>query len=132
MIGIDTNVLVRIFAKDNDKQREAALRFLSARSEDDPVFVSALVVAEVAWVLERSYEFSPTAIHGALDWLFESANIVIERYDLLQAAVTVAATRNADISDCIIAAIAMEAGATKTVTFDGPAARRVPSMELLR
>lgn len=132
MIGVDTNVLVRIFAEDEDKQRKAAQSFMRQRSTEDPAFVSAVVVAEVTWVLDRTYGFSMASIRDALEWLFESTNIVVEQHDLVRVAVNLAADSNADISDSIIAALAAHAGASKTVTFDRPAASRIPGMELLK
>ena len=48
MIGLDTNVLVRIFAADNPKQTAIARRFMQRCSADDPAFVSAMVVVEVS------------------------------------------------------------------------------------
>ncbi|HVX74137.1 MAG: PIN domain-containing protein [Devosia sp.] len=132
MIGLDTNVLVRIFAADNPKQTAIARRFMQRCSADDPAFVSAVVVVEVSWVLSRTYGFSVASIRDALEWLFESSNIVVQRHDLLRPAIDLAAKRNADISDSIIAALAADAGASKTVTFDQPAARLVPGMELLK
>jgi predicted nucleic-acid-binding protein len=132
MIGVDTNVLVRIFAEDEDKQRKAAQSFMRQRSAEDPAFVSAVVVAEVTWVLDRTYGFSMASIRDALEWLFESTNIVVEQHDLVRVAVNLAADSNADISDSIIAALAAHAGASKTVTFDRPAASRIPGMELLK
>ncbi len=132
MIGVDTNVLVRIFAADNPKQRAMAQQFMRQRSADDPAFVSAVVVAEVSWVLDRTYGFSVASIRDALEWLFESTNIVVQRHDLLRPAINLAVDRNTDISDSIIAALATDAGASKTVTFDRPAASRIPGMELLK
>jgi predicted nucleic-acid-binding protein len=132
MIGIDTNVLVRIFALDDSRQLEIARRFMAQRTDDDPAYVSAVVVAEVSWVLDRSYGFGVAAVRNALEWLFESTNIVVEKHDLVRAAVNLAADRNGDISDSIIVALAAEIGASPTVTFDQPAAKRIPGMELLR
>lgn len=132
MIGMDTNVLVRLFVEDNPQQTKAAIYFLAARSADDPAFVSAVVLVEFVWALDRTYKYADTAIHEALGGLFESTNIVVERDGLMRAAVSLAAERNADISDCIIAALAADAGASRTVTFDQPAAKRVPGMELLK
>ena len=132
MIGIDTSVLVRIFAFDDARQLKIAQGFMAQRTMDDPAYVSAVVVAEVSWVLDRSYGFAVTSIRDALEWLFESTNIVVERHDLLRSAVNLAADRNADISDAIIAALAAEAGAQSTVTFDRPAAKLIPGMELLK
>ena len=132
MIGVDTNVLVRIFALDDPKQSKIAQQIMAQRTTDDPAYVSAVVIAEVSWVLDKTYGFPVTEIRQALEWLFESTNIVVERHELLRTAVNVAADRNADISDSIIAALADEAGASPTVTFDQPAARRIPGMELLK
>lgn len=131
MIGVDTNVLVRLLVRDNAAQLDAAVQFLAQRTSDDPAFVSPLVVAELVWVLDKSYGYSGEAIHNAMEWLFDSENIVVERSDLIEGAVLDARETNADISDAIIAAIASEAGASKTMTFDKPAAKRVPGMELL-
>jgi predicted nucleic-acid-binding protein len=131
MIGIDTNILVRFFVRDNERQTAVATRYLAERSETDPAFVSAVVVCELVWVLEKSYGYSDAAIHNALASLFESSNIVVERTDLVDRAIAEAREAKADISDCIIAAIAADAGVEKTVTFDKPAAKRIPGMELL-
>jgi predicted nucleic-acid-binding protein len=132
MIAVDTNVLVRIFALDDARQLKIAQKFMAERTQDDPAYVSAVVIAEVSWVLDRTYGFAVTAIRDALEWLFESTNVVIERRDLLRDAVHLAADRNGDISDSIIAALAAEAGASSTVTFDRPATKRIPGMELLK
>jgi predicted nucleic-acid-binding protein len=131
MIGIDTNVLVRLLVRDHSEQMNAASVFMSARTAEDPVFVSSVVVSELTWVLERSYGFSDEAIHGALELLFDSENVVVERSDLLEYAIGAAKEARGDISDAIIAALAKDAGASKTVTFDKPAAKRIAGMELL-
>lgn len=131
MIGVDTNVLVRLFVRDNTEQMRAAADFLSARTADDPAFVSAVVIAELTWVLGKSYDYSVASIHETLDWLFDSENVAVERSELLEGAISSAKKAGADISDAIIAALANDAGATKTVTFDKPAAKRIPGMDLL-
>lgn len=131
MIGLDTNVLVRLFVGDHPVETAAATGFLSERTENDPAFVSAAVLCELVWVLRRSHGYADAKVHQAVQSLFESANIVIERAELLDHAISHARAAKADISDCIIAALAAGAGATKTVTFDKTAAKRIPGMELL-
>ncbi|MBD8066877.1 type II toxin-antitoxin system VapC family toxin [Devosia sp. PTR5] len=131
MIGIDTNILARIFVDDDPDQRAIAVDFMRARSDADPAFVSAVVLTELVWVLTRTYGLSNTDVRDALEWLFESTNVYVETGDLIRAAVALAARKSADISDCIIVAVAEGAGAAKTVTFDKLAAERIPGMELL-
>ena len=132
MIGVDTNVLVRVAVKDNIAQTTAAQAFLAERSVGDPAFVSAVVLAELAWVLDRAYGFSRERIEGVFDWVMESANIIVERADLVERALSLAHSAQAGIADCIIAEVATDAGASKIVTFDKPAASRIPRMELLK
>lgn len=131
MIGLDSNVLVRLFVQDNPTQSAAATRYLSERTESDPAFVSVVVICEMVWVLQKSYGYAGAKVHQALNSLFESANVVIEHAELVDRAIAEARESKADIADCIIAALAADAGATRTVTFDRTAARRVSSMELL-
>lgn len=131
MIGLDTNVLVRVFVEDAPEQTRAALRVLGELSHERPGYVSIVVLVEMVWVLGRNYGFKSQAIFTALDTLFDSANIQIERGDLVQDAVDTAQELDADIADVLIALSAREAGAVKTVTFDRNAAKRIPGMELL-
>lgn len=131
MIGLDTNVLVRVLVPDSATETKAALEFLARRSSEDPAFVGVVVLVELVWVLKRSYGFAPEAVFTALESLLDSANIVIEAADSVQLAVAQALRLRADIADCLIAAIAVDAGCSTTVTFDRTAAKRIPGMELL-
>lgn len=131
MIGVDTNVLVRVFVDDSPEQTKLALRFLNTLSDHKPGFVGLVVLVELAWVLKRSYGFSQDAVLVALETLLESANIEIERSDIAQWAIQAARDTETDIADNLIAITAMEAGASGVVTFDRNAARRIPGMELL-
>jgi predicted nucleic-acid-binding protein len=131
MIGIDTNVLVRFFVRDDQRQNELAERFMRRRTADDPVFVSAVVMAEFVWVLEQVYDYSPAQIRALLTLLLTSVNVAIEREDLLRTAIAHAGEANADVADCIIAALATDAGCQRVMTFDRTAAKRIPEMELL-
>jgi predicted nucleic-acid-binding protein len=131
MIGIDTNVLVRVFVEDAPDQTKAALRVLSELSHERPGYVSIVVLVEMVWVLRRSYGFENDAIFAAIDTLFDSANIEIESAVLVQDAVDTAHELSADFADVLIVQSAREAGALKTVTFDQSAAKRIPGMELL-
>jgi predicted nucleic-acid-binding protein len=131
MIGVDTNVLVRLFVRDNEKQMNAARDLIAERTAEDPAFVSSVVLAELAWVLDKSYGYSDQAIHEAFEWLFDSENIAIERSELMEIALLTARETKADISDAIIVALATDAHSTKVMTFDKTAAKRIPGMELL-
>src|SRR5438067_1911229 len=53
MIGLDTNVLVRYIAQDDERQGAKAARFIEQEcSETRPAFIAVVVLCEIAWVLE--------------------------------------------------------------------------------
>lgn len=131
MIGVDSNVLVRFLIGDDKRQTELARAFLAQRTADDPAFVSALVIAEVVWGLDKVYEVPRQNIHEMLVLVIGSANVHIEREALVAEALRLARDKNTDIADSLIAALARGAGCNVTMTFDKPAAKRVPGMELL-
>ena len=131
MIGVDTNVLVRVFVDEAPEQTSAALHLLSGLSQDDPAFVSTIVLIELVWVLKRSYGFDDNATLVAVDSLLESANIEIEHAEMVQAAVSAAHEDGSDLAGSLIALSAIAAGASKVMTFDKNAAKRIAGMELL-
>lgn len=131
MIGVDTNILVRFFVGDDPAQADKAQELLAQRNETDPAFVSVLVVAELVWVLQKFYEVPQAYINEMLGVLTGGAGVVVERQDLVAAAVGRAAEDQADLADLLISAIARDEGCSRTFTFDKRAARRVPGMELL-
>jgi len=131
MIGVDTNVLVRLFVTDTPHQHEAAVRFFRARDVDDPAYVSVVTVAEFYWVLTRRYKLKPDVVRGYLMDVMFMGDAVVERANDVREAIDWAEETEADLSDALIALAALKAGAKKIVTFDVNAADVLQPMELL-
>ena len=53
MIGLDTNVLLRLFVVDDEAQVQRARRFVGAAVRDDAVLVNSIVLSEFAWVIAK-------------------------------------------------------------------------------
>jgi predicted nucleic-acid-binding protein len=132
LIGVDTNVLVRLFVVDDPGQSQTAGRFFASRSGADPVFVSLIVVAELVWLLDDTYDFALTAIVRVLEDLLSSPDFVLEYPEFIAQAVALAKQRKIDIADHLIAQVALTNGSRSIVTFDTNAAKRIPGMELLK
>lgn len=130
MIGIDTNVLVRFLVDDDPVQNVRARDFLSARSAEEPAFVSAVVLAETVWILHQRLKYPMTMITDLLQGLLAADGLVIEYTEELDALVS-GGQPQADLADYLIAWAATRAGCGRTLTFDRKAASRVPGMELL-
>ena len=56
MIGLDTNVLLRLFVEDDPAQSDRARRFVGAAAADEPCLVNPVVLAEFAWTLARNFK----------------------------------------------------------------------------
>ena len=114
MHAIDTNVLVRLVARDDPEQVSAAKGFV-----EKGAWVSHLVLAETVWVLESVYEFGARAVADAIEMLLNHAQIVIQDADVASAALAEFRRRPAaGFSDCLILEIARRNGHLPLGTFD--------------
>ena len=114
MRAVDTNVLVRLLARDHAKQASAA---------DDAIakgaWVSNLVLAEALWVLDAVYERTSTQLVAALELLLAHETLVLQDADVVAAAVAQFRAKPAlGFSDCLVLEIARKAGQLPLVTFD--------------
>ncbi|MCQ8184410.1 PIN domain-containing protein [Parvularcula maris] len=131
MIGIDTNVLVRFLVQDDERQSEAASRFMEGLSSDRRGFLSSVVLVETSWVLERAYGASREDIASALQGLLAAREIVIESPSVVRAALRLfSSSRSVQFADAMIVETAKAAGADSVVTFDRKASREA-AMTLL-
>lgn len=119
MIGLDTNVVVRFLAQDDDIQSPIATRAISKLTRDNPGVISAVVLAEIGWVLTRAYRLSRPDLSLAIEGLLRSAEIRIENAEAAWRALGVyQAAKSLEFADALIAEINALAGAIQTVTFD--------------
>jgi predicted nucleic-acid-binding protein len=132
MIGVDTNVLLRLFVNDNAAQYESSQRFFAGRSKASPAYVSLIVIVELAWVLAVRYGYRQETIVNLLETLALSDDFVLERQAVVLKAVDVCQAGTSRMADVLVAMIGTAEGCTTTMTFDRDAAKRIPGMELLR
>jgi predicted nucleic-acid-binding protein len=124
MIGLDTNVLVRILAADDPIQTPHATRFLQDRcSPEEPGFVNCVVIIELTWVLQNAYRHGRADIVLALEGLLANASLEIESREQVERAVRTYKTSNCDLVDALIGEINRARGCEATATFDRKAAK---------
>lgn len=132
MIGLDTNVVVRFLAQDDQVQTAIANRLMSRLNKDEPGFISSVVLAEITWVLSRAYKSKREEIARAVEGLLRSAELIVENGDAAYRALAIyQASTSAEFADALITETASLAGAAETVTFDKSAASSL-GMRLLR
>ena len=132
MTGLDTNVVIRFLVQDDPTQSAAATRAFSRLTKDQPGFITAVVLAEISWVLARAYKAPREDIARVLEGLLRSAELIVENAEAAYRALGVyMASSSADFADALIAETASLAGASETVTFDRNAAKEA-GMRLLK
>lgn len=118
MIGLDTNVLVRLITDDDPAQAEKAERFLRDNtSSSHPAFINCIVLVELEWVLRSVYGYERALIADALEKLLDSPGRAIEREGEVREAAA-AYRRGKDFADGLIGAINRAVGCELTLTFD--------------
>ena len=124
MIGLDTNVLVRYLAQDDETQAPLANRCIETRcSEKHPGFINHIVLCELTWVLKVSYKTPKSMIVQAIRQLLATKQLSIQGPSLIWEALKIYEGANVDFADAVIVATNRRHGCNKTVTFDKGASK---------
>lgn len=119
MRAVDTNVLVRLIARDDDRQAAAAEAFVAGGA-----WVGHLVLAETVWVLTTIYGLAPAAIAAVVDMLLNHQTLTLQDADAVAAALEqYRAKSGRGFSDYLVLEIARKAGHLPLATFDRDLAR---------
>lgn len=103
MVGFDTNVVVRVLVGDDPAQTRKAERAFVKHAGDGGVFLSLVVLAEVAWVLSGAYRWDRATIEDRLRKLARTRGVVIEDLELVERALDELSRGTADFADYLIA-----------------------------
>ncbi len=126
MRAVDTNVLVRLIARDDEAQAKAAESFISQGA-----WVSHIVLVETMWVLDAVLALSSTRIATAIDMLLNHVQLTIQDADtVVLALIRYRARPSLGFSDCLVLEVARKAGHLPLGTFDKDLAR-LPGAERL-
>ena len=123
MIGLDTNVLVRYITQDDPAQAAKAAALLESLTAAEPGFISLVVTAELAWVLERTYRLGRGPLAAVVERLLQTETLRVQNDTEVFAAMLELRHGHADFADALIAALARSAGCRHTATFDRRALR---------
>jgi predicted nucleic-acid-binding protein len=122
MIGLDTNVLLRLFVESDDpNQSQRARRFVQEQSQFAPLAVNVVVLAEFAWALAKSLKLPKSEIVKYLDGVLKSDDIQIQSRAQATAALAAYRRGRADFADYLLAEINLSLGCASTASFDGAA-----------
>jgi predicted nucleic-acid-binding protein len=114
MRAVDTNVLIRIIARDDARQAAAADRWV-----EKGAWVSILALAEAAWVLSAVYQRSATEIAAAIEILLYHKDLVLQDPEVVASALRHFRRRpSVGFADCLMLELARKSGNLPLGTFD--------------
>ena len=126
MIAVDTNALLRWLLAEalppEDGPQIAAIA-AALDHEGAPVFVSAVVMAELVWLLKSRAKFNRHQIVDLVDRIVSDSRIFVEHAEAFRRAFASFATGGPGFVDHLIGQIASASGARTTLTFDRGAGR---------
>ncbi|MBE7419525.1 MAG: type II toxin-antitoxin system VapC family toxin [Ideonella sp.] len=126
MRAVDTNLLVRLIARDDPDQARAAEEFIAKGA-----WVSHLVLTETLWVLDAVYQRSAAQIATAVEMLLNHKQLTLQDADVVAAALNQFRSRSTvGFSDFMVLEIARKAGHLPLGTFDKALAKHAGAERL--
>ena len=122
MIGVDANILVRLFADDDLAQRKAAAALIDGLPSGEKALVNTIVLVELLWTLGRRYRFERDELAAVVRKLSEHPGIELPNRDIVREAAHRSREGGGQIVDCMIALLNRASGCDTTYTFDEEAA----------
>jgi predicted nucleic-acid-binding protein len=123
MTGLDTNILVRFFTKDDLEQSRRAVEFMRTLMPASPGYVSLVSLIEFVWVLRSKYRLNKAELILRLEQLLDSPELIVENHTAVTLALRRFTQYKADFADCLIERSCHAGGCRETVTFDVEASR---------
>jgi predicted nucleic-acid-binding protein len=117
-VAVDTNVLVRYFTWDDEKQALAAAKILESVTV---TFVSTVVLCELVWVLKRAYGYGDGQVANAIRQLMQTRSVELD-HAAAETGLRLLA-KGGDFADGVIQFDARAAHCDRLVTLDKKFAR---------
>ena len=119
MRAVDTNVLVRLIARDDAAQTAIAENLIAGG-----VWVPVVALAEAIWVVGSIYEFSNSELARAVEMVLNHPDITLQDFEIVAAALELFRIKpSLGFSDCLVLQTARRAGHLPLATFDKALAR---------
>lgn len=117
MIGIDTNILLRLATGDDARQVKKIRQWLATNAPDTTLHVNQIVLAEALWTLKSSYGYDREHIATFVEAILGNTAFDIEDATAVEDALSMFISGKADFPDCLI--FAKNNGLCEsTITFD--------------
>jgi len=116
---VNTNIFLRFLLWDDAPKAEACRKFFKKAIEHREVlYTTSLVIAEIVWVLEKSYHYSKVKVAYALLQILSTDNLEIEDKEILMESLGLYHLKNIDYIDAYNAIMMLEKGIKTVYSYD--------------
>jgi predicted nucleic-acid-binding protein len=131
MIGIDTNVLLRLWPDDDPAQNQRIDRLLAEHGGmPGSLLITDVVLVEAVWTLRSAFQQDKQAQITAVRSVLNETAFAFEDRDGIQAALTLFEAASCGFPDCLVVARHARRGCEFTATFDRRMGK-LPGVKLL-
>ena len=131
MIGIDTNILLRLWLNDDPGQNKRIDSLLAGHGRaPGSLRVTDVVLVEAIWTLRSAFEQDKHAQLIALRSLLDETAFAFEDREAVAGALSLFESGSCGFADCLVVAKHARQGCDFTATFDR-GMRKLPSVEVL-
>jgi predicted nucleic-acid-binding protein len=131
MIGIDTNILLRLWLNDDPAQNKRIDALLTAHGgTPGSLLVTDVVLAEAVWTLKSAFDQDKPAQLLAVRSLLDETAFAFEDREAVAAALSLFEAGSCGFADCLIIAKHARLGCDFTATFDR-GMRKLPGVRVL-
>jgi predicted nucleic-acid-binding protein len=118
MIGLDAEILLRLFDQSEPALTGRVEALVSIAAPEGGCFVHPLVLVNLAAKLERDFKLERYAVAEYLEHILRAPEFTIPNANEALAAVEHFRAGKVGFSECLLAALNRECGCDVTVTFD--------------
>ena len=131
MIGIDTNILLRLWLNDDRAQSKRIDQLLAEHGGlPGSLLVTDVVLVEAVWTLKSAFEQDKQAQLIAVRSLLEETAFAFEDREAVAAALTLFESGSCGFADCLVVAKHARQGCDFTATFDR-GMRKLPGVKVI-
>ena len=131
MIGVDTNILLRLWLNDDRAQSKRIDQLLAEHGGlPGSLLVTDVVLVEAVWTLKSAFEQDKQAQLIAVRSLLEETAFAFEDREAVAAALTLFESGSCGFADCLVVAKHARQGCDFTATFDR-GMRKLPGVKVI-
>lgn len=118
MIGLDTNVLLRLFIVDDEAQVRRARKLVGEATRENSALVNSVVLSEFAWALAKQLKKPRKEVVHFVGEVLSADDLDIVHREAAERALASYSRGKADFADYFLAEINADLGCSTTATFD--------------